>query len=39
VLGYQDQLLDSIEAKEADALLRGVEALEGALGLKGEEKG
>jgi DNA-binding MarR family transcriptional regulator len=38
VLGYQEKLLGSIEVKAADALLRGVDALEGSLGLRGEEQ-
>jgi DNA-binding MarR family transcriptional regulator len=38
VFDYQDKLLGKIEPREADALLRGVGALEMALGLKEEEK-
>ena len=38
VLDYQEKLLGKVKAREADALLRGVGALEAALGLNREEK-
>jgi DNA-binding MarR family transcriptional regulator len=38
VLAYQEKLLARIEPDAVDALLRGVGALEAALGLKGKEK-
>ena len=38
VIDYQEKLLGKVKAREADALLRGVGALEAALGLNREEK-
>ena len=38
VLGFQTKLLGRIETAEADALMRGVGALESALGLRGAEQ-